>query len=52
MSGSCYLDGVSNVEIGVECQIFFIAIFLSPAEFYNLWHIQGIIRVSAIIQKR
>ena len=23
MSGSCHLDRASNVEIGVECQIFF-----------------------------
>ena len=27
MSGSCHLDSVSNVEIGVECQILFIVIF-------------------------
>ena len=24
MSGSCHLDRASNVEIGVECQIFII----------------------------
>ena len=27
MSGSCHLDRASNVKIGVECQIFVIAIF-------------------------
>ena len=26
MSGSCHLDRASNVEIGVECQIFVIVI--------------------------
>ena len=41
MSGSCHLDGGSNVEIGVECQIFVIDIFLTAAEFYNLVDIQG-----------
>ena len=45
MSGSCHLDRASNVEIGVEGQIFVIVIFLTAAEFYNLAHIQGIIRV-------
>ena len=40
MSGSCHLDRSSNFEIGVECQI-----FVTVAEFYNLGHIQGIIRV-------
>ena len=44
-SGSCHLDKASNVKIGVECQIFVIAIFLTVAEVYNLGHIQGIIRV-------
>jgi hypothetical protein len=29
MSGSCHLDRVSNVEIGVECQIFVIVIFFN-----------------------
>ena len=29
MSGSCQLDRASNVEIGVECQIFVIVIFFS-----------------------
>ena len=27
MSGSCHLDRASNIEIGVECQIFVIVIF-------------------------
>ena len=45
MSGSCHFDRGSIVEIGVECQIFVIVIFLSAAEFYNLGHIQGIIWV-------
>ena len=35
----------SNVEIGVECQIFVTVVFLTVAEFYNLGHIQGIKRV-------
>ena len=29
MSGSCHLDRVLNVEIGVECQIFVIVIFFN-----------------------
>ena len=45
MSGSCHLDRALNVEIGVECQMFVIVIFLTAAEFYNLGHIQGIISV-------
>ena len=46
MSGSCHLDRALNVKIGVECQIFVIVIFfLTAAKFYNLGHIQGIIRV-------
>ena len=44
MSGSCHLDIASNIEIGVERQIFVI-VFLTAAKFYNLWRIQGIIRV-------
>ena len=28
MSGSCHLDSASNVEIGFECQIFVITIFI------------------------
>ena len=35
---SCHLDRASNVEIGVECQIFVIVIFLTAAKFYNLEH--------------
>jgi hypothetical protein len=42
-SASCHLDRASNVEIGVECQIFVIV--LTVAKLYNLGHIQGIIRV-------
>ena len=29
MSGSCHLDKTSNVEIGVECQIFVKVIFFN-----------------------
>ena len=29
MYGSCHLDKASNVEIGVECQIFVIVIFFN-----------------------
>ena len=29
MSGSCHLDRASNVEIGVECQIFVIVTFFN-----------------------
>ena len=43
LSGSCHLDRASNVEIGVECQIFVIV--LTVAAFYSLGRIQGIIRV-------
>ena len=45
MSSSCHLDRASNVEIGVECQIFVIVISFNWGKFYNLGHIQGIIRV-------
>ena len=45
MSSSCHLDRASIVEIGFECQIFLIGIFLTVAKFYNFGHIQGIIRV-------
>ena len=45
MSGSCHLDRALNDEIGVECEIFIIVIFLPAVEFYNLEHIQGIMRV-------
>ena len=41
MSGSCQLDRVSNVEIGVECQLFVIVMFLTVAKFYNLGLIHG-----------
>ena len=29
LSGSCHLDRASNVEISVECHIFFIVIFFN-----------------------
>ena len=45
LSCSYHLDRGSDVEIGVECQIFVIVISFNAAEFYNLGHIQGIIRV-------
>ena len=46
MSVSCPLDRASNVEIGFECQIFVIVIFLTVADLgHNLGHIQGIIRL-------
>jgi hypothetical protein len=48
VSGSCHFDRLSNVEIGVECQIFII-FFSTGTEFYNLGHIQGFIKVT---QKR
>jgi hypothetical protein len=41
MSGSCHLDRASNVEIGVECQIFVIVFFFNYNRFYNLGHILG-----------
>ena len=41
MSDSCHLDRASNVEIGVECQIF-VNVIVTVVEFYNLGHIQGI----------
>ena len=42
---SSVMNRASNFKIGVECQIFVIVVFLTVAEFYNLGHIQGIIRV-------
>ena len=45
MSGSGHLDRALNVEIGVECQIFVIVIFLTMTQFYNVGRIQGIMRV-------
>ena len=32
-----------NVEIGVDCQIFVIVIYLTVTEFYNFGQLQGII---------
>ena len=37
MSGSCHLDRASNVEIGVECQIFVIVIFLNCRRVLQFW---------------
>ena len=45
MSSSCHLDRLLDVKIDDECQIFVMLSFLIAAEFYNLGHIQGIIRV-------
>ena len=36
MSGSCHLDEASNVEIGVECQIFFNVIFFNCSQ-VSIW---------------
>ena len=36
MSDSCHLDRVSNVEIGVECQIFVIVIFFNSGQVLKL----------------
>ena len=36
MSGSCHLDRVSNVEIGLNVKYFLSLSFLSAAKFYNL----------------
>ena len=52
MSNSCHLDRASNIEIGVECQIFVIVIFLTASEFYKLGHIQGMYYKGALTQKR
>ena len=37
MSGSCHLDRASNVEIGVECQIFVIVIFFNCGQVLQFW---------------
>ena len=36
MSGLYHLNRASNVEIGVECQIFVVVIFLTAAEFFKV----------------
>ena len=41
MSGSCHLDRASNVEIGVECQIFRIVRFLIEPSFTILGTFKG-----------
>ena len=35
--GSCHLDRVSNVEIGVECQIFVSVIFFNCGQVLQFW---------------
>ena len=45
MSGSCHLERVSNVEIGLNVKYLLLLSFLTAVEFYNLGHILGIIRV-------
>ena len=37
MSGSCHLDRALNVEIGIECQIFVIAIFFYLRSSFTIW---------------
>ena len=37
MSGLCHLNRTSNVEIGVECQIFVIVIFLNCGLILQFW---------------
>jgi hypothetical protein len=48
MSGSCHLDRASNVEIGVECQIFVIVIFFNCS---RVLQYEGTFK-GAITQKR
>ena len=51
MSGSCHLDRASNVEIGVECQIFVIVIFFNCSRVLQLGaHLRYY--KSALTQKR
>ena len=52
MSGSSHLDRASNVKIGVEYQIFVIVIFFYCGQFYNLGHIQDIIRHGGLYRWR
>ena len=51
MSGSCHLNRASNVEIGVECQIFVIVIFFNCDHVLQFgahsWYYKG-----ALTQKR
>ena len=37
MSGSCHLDRLLNVNIGVECQIFVIVIFFNSGQVLHFW---------------
>ena len=43
MSGSCHLDRASKLVLNVKYLL--LLSFLTGAEFYNLGHIQGMIRV-------
>ena len=38
LSGSCHLDRATNVEIGVECQIFVSVTFFNYSDIYNFGH--------------
>ena len=51
MSGSCYLDNASNVEIGVECQTFVIVIFFNCGQFLQFGAHSRYYKV-ALTQKR
>ena len=51
MFGSCYFDRTSNVEISTECQIFVLLSLLTTTKFYNLGHIQGIMRLHQLKKK-
>ena len=42
MSGSCHLDGVWNVQIGVESQIF-VSFLFTVSKFFNSGHIKGVL---------
>ena len=53
MSGSCHLDRLSNVEIGVECQIFVIVILFNCGQVLQLGaHSRYYINKGALTQKR
>ena len=52
MSWFMSFDRASNVEIGVECQIFVIVIFLTAAKCYNLGDILGKYEKGVLTQKR
>ena len=52
MSGSCHLDGASNVEIGVECQIFVIVISFNWGQVLQFGANSRLYYKSALTQKR